>query len=281
MSLRTSDAHCHANPIRGALGPRALARKFSRSGGWFLCLVNLPSWSYGLEISRPEDYAKMYELTIKAAREVEEEGVRAAAILGPHPAELAKLVRRGKKPGEAATFLARAYDIAAEYVRRGLAVGLGEVGRPHWDVPRSVVEACNEVLDYVLVLSRDLDCIVHLHLERRGLATLEDVERRVKKGGAKRIILHHAEAELVAEARARGLYPSVPARLADLGSALAQGPCFIVESDYLDDPRRPGAVVAPWSISRTAKRLLSRGAREEDLRTVFVENIRELYRLHE
>lgn len=133
----------------------------------------------------------------------------------------------------------------------------------------------------MLALSRDLDCVVHLHLERGRLATLEDIERRIRESGARRVVLHHAEAELVAEARARGLYPSVPARLADLESALAQGPCFVVESDYLDDPRRPGAVVAPWSISRTAKRLVERGAREEDLRVVFVENIREIYRLHD
>ena len=206
---------------------------------------------------------------------MEAQGLRTAVVLGPHPAELVRLVEGGMEPGEAAELMERAYDLAAKYVEEGRAAGLGEVGRPHWPVPRKVVEACNEVLDHVLALSRDLGCLVHIHMEP-GREGIDDLRGRVKRVGAGRVVVHHIRGDLAGYAAPLGLHPSVPAKEGEVVRAL--GSRFVVESDFLDDPRRPGAVVAPWSIGRPFSRLISRGVVDEgEAERVLVDNIAELY----
>ncbi|RLF06568.1 MAG: deoxyribonuclease [Thermoprotei archaeon] len=273
--LRVGDNHCHLNPVRG-MGVKAFARKFKDSGGWFLGLVNLTSWSYGVEVSEASDYERVYRVMLRVARELREEGLKVAIILGPHPAELVRLIERGVRMSKAVGLIVDAYRIAARYVKLGEAHGLGEVGRPHWRVSTAVIEACNEVLNHVIEMALELDCVVHLHVERRGLETIADLATRVR--GLKRVVLHHAEGAYSREAFERGLIPSVPAKESELIAALKGGRHFVVESDFLDDPRRPGAVVAPWSIARLFRRLMRKGLlSEEDARVILIENIERLY----
>ncbi|RLE97501.1 MAG: deoxyribonuclease [Thermoprotei archaeon] len=275
MTLRVGDNHCHLNPVRG-MGVKAFAKRFRESGGWFVGLVNLTSWSYGVNIGGASDYERVYRLTLHTARELRREGIKVAVILGPHPAELARLIERGVKARRAVNLILNAYRIAARYVELGEAHGLGEVGRPHWRAPRVVVEACNEVLDRVIDMALELDCVVHLHVEREGLKTIADLSTRIK--GLKRVVLHHAEGAYSREAFERGLIPSVPAKEGELRAALRGGRHFVVESDFLDDPERPGAVVAPWSIARLFKRMIRRGLlSEEDAQAILIENIERIY----
>jgi len=274
LRIRVGDAHCHLNPIRG-LGVNAFSKKFIGSGGWFLALVNLPSWSYGINASRVKDYEKIFRLNISTARSLREKGLKVSVILGVHPAEVARLVDMGASLEKAIRLAKDAYRLAASLVEKGCAEGLGEVGRPHWPAAKSLIDACNDILDYVLRLAEELDCLVHIHAERRGLETIRDIAGRAPRGC--RVVMHHAEGRYAREAYRHGLYPSVPARLEELIGAL-EAPLLVVESDFLDDPKRPGAVIAPWSISRTFRRLVARGyidlERAED---ILVKNIEEIY----
>jgi len=274
-AVRVGDNHLHLNPVKG-MGVREFAKRFLASGGWFVGLVNLTSWSYGVRIASAEDCERVYRVTLEAARELRERGLQVAVMLGLHPAELARLVESGVSAEKAAALVAKAYEIAAGYVRRGEASGLGEVGRPHWPASQDVVEACNAVLDRVIELALELGCVVHLHVERGGKSTVDDLAARLK--GARRIVLHHAEGAYARYALERGLVPSVPAKEGELLEAIEGGCSFVVESDFLDDPKRPGAVVAPWSISKTFARLISRGALSStDAERILVGNIEELY----
>lgn len=276
MKIRVGDAHCHLNPVRG-MGTGAFADRFIQSGGWFLALVNLPSWSYGVKAVEAGDYMRIYNLTISTARELRERGLRVSVILGVHPAEVARLVELGASLADAARLAIEAYRMAAGLVERGLADGLGEAGRPHWRAERSLVEACNSILDYVMELAEKLGCVVHVHAERGGSETIRDVASRAPRG--LRVVLHHAEGERAQEAYACGLYPSVPARPGEVLGALSSG-FFTVESDFLDDPARPGAVIAPWSISRTFKRLILKGLLNPDrAEEILVRNVERLYGL--
>lgn len=276
VALRVGDNHCHLNPVRG-MGARAFAKRFREAGGWFVGLVNLLSWSYGVEVSSAEDYERVYRLTLRTAEELRQEGLKAAVILGPHPAELARLVDAGVSAERAAAVLLEAYRLAAEHVKRGEAAGLGEVGRPHWKAPPVVVEACNRVLDEVISMAEELGCVVHFHVERGGRGTVDDLASRARGRGG-RYVYHHAEGAYAGYAAERGLVPSVPAREDEVLAALRSTLSFVVESDFLDDPRRPGAVVAPWSIQRLFNRLISRGyLGESAAHRVLVDNIAELY----
>ena len=92
------------------------------------------------------------------------------------------------------------------------------------------------------------------------------------------MVAHHVSGALAERAVELGFVPSVPARSRDLAASSKVLGSSVVESDFLDDPRRPGAVVAPWSIARTIARLLREGALSEaDARRALVENPARLY----
>lgn len=274
--LRVGDNHCHLNPVRG-VGVKAFAKRFLESGGWFVGLVNLLSWSYGISAGGPSDFERIYRLTLRAAEELRREGLKVAVILGPHPAELARLVDAGVSVERAEKVIVEAYEAAADWVRRGEASGLGEVGRPHWQAPAAVVEACNRVVERVAELADELGCVVHLHVERGGRRTIDEVASRAA-GRRGIFVLHHVEGSHAAYAWERGLVPSVPAREAEVGAALAGSAEFVVESDFLDDPRRPGAVATPWSIARLFRRLADNGlVSRERAERILVRKLEELY----
>ncbi|MEM1509671.1 MAG: TatD family hydrolase [Thermofilaceae archaeon] len=274
MRLKVGDNHCHLNPLNG-MGVKAFAKRFKESGGWFIGLVNLLSWNYGVQVNSPEDYRRVYELTVDTAYVLRSKGLTVAVILGPHPAELARLIESGVKPVKAVKFLTEAYRLAAKYVETGKAQGLGEVGRPHWQVPQEIVEACNQVMGNVADIAKELNCVVHLHTERAGLLTVEDMANRFR--GLRKTVLHHAEGVYAAQAEKLGLTPSVPAKESEITAAVT---CrnVVIESDFLDDPKRPGAVVAPWSIGRLFSKLIAKGLISEDAANVMlVENLLKLY----
>ena len=274
--LRIGDSHGHVNPVKG-IGPRKLAKRFVESGGWLYGLVNLLSWSLGVEVRGADDYRRLYDATVRAAEEMRREGLVVPVILGPHPAETAKLIARGVPPRKAVEVSVEAYRIAAKYVEKGLAHGLGEVGRPHWPAPREQVEACDEVTRHVIRLAAELDVPVHLHTERSEEA-LAFVSKLARELGLRKVVAHHIGGELGRVALQLGMIPSVPAKANELASSAGILRHAVVESDFLDDPRRPGAVVAPWSIGRTIRRLLERGViDEEDALRALVLNPARLY----
>ena len=61
-----------------------------------------------------------------------------------------------------------------------------------------------------------------------------------------------------------GLFPSVLAGKGAFEKALAQGTRFMLETDYIDDLRRPGAVLGPATVPRRTFDLFSRGALTEE-----------------
>jgi len=51
----------------------------------------------------------------------------------------------------------------------------------------------------------------------------------------------------------------------------------LIESDFIDDPKRPGAVMYPWDIRKEVEKALSRGGFEEVLKKYLVDNVVSLY----
>ncbi|MCK5548107.1 MAG: metal-dependent hydrolase, partial [Thermoplasmata archaeon] len=60
------------------------------------------------------------------------------------------------------------------------------------------------------------------------------------------------------------IFPSIIASERNIREALRQGARFMLESDYLDDMRRPGAVIPPATIAKKTKKLLSEGTMSEE-----------------
>lgn len=272
--IEITDNHAHANPIKG-LGFTEIAKRFKDVGGVAIVFAPLTSWHYSTSITSPESYSRIYDIVVRGVQK-SSAYIKALAVLGVHPAEVVRLVETlGVK--RALEVVREAIKIAARYVAEGLAVGLGEVGRPHYDAPKLAIEVCNSILDLSLELAKDLDCPIHLHLERRQ-DTIKDVIERARKIGLKphRIVIHHASPEDIG--RDLELTFSIPHRGQNLRKAFAKKATFLVESDFLDDPSRPGVVSYPWAIAAEVLELLNSSLVSEDqVRRNFIDVFERVY----
>lgn len=241
------DDHFHINRRTG-VGP-AVVREFMRSGGTHIVLVSLPSWSHEIAPSAPEDFRPVFDELLRTAEAVREEGCVCYPVCGVHPAEIGKLCSR-MSLAEAESLMCGALDVAAEYVAEGKAIGL-KSGRPHYPVDQEVRDASNRVLFHALTLAADLGCALQIHAESDACADVADLAKRAGMNPA-RVVKHFATCETP-------LHPSVTVREPFLAEWFAEKREFTMESDYMDDLSRPGAVNGPRSVPRRMQRMLQEG----------------------
>ena len=247
-----TDDHIHIDPLNGR-GLEA-AKEFYRAGGTHLFLVAKPSWSFGVVPSSGEDYRPVFETTLDVADEVRALGLGVFVVLGVHPAEITYFAER-RSPAESARIMAEGLDLAARYVREGRAVAL-KSGRPHYDAGPEVADASNRVLAHALELAARTDCALQIHAESGPCEDVVEMARRAGMDPA-RVVKHFAEPSTP-------LVPSFVARHEAIPEVAASGRGFMLESDYMDELSRPGAVVGPKSVPRTSLRLLAAGALDEE-----------------
>lgn len=246
------DDHFHINS-RSGVGPSVI-KDFMRSGGTHIVLVTLPSWSCGVTPSKPDDFKAVFDSTLADKKAVEELGCKCYCVAGVHPAEIGRLSER-MTLSEAEALMCGALDVAAEYVSEGKCIGL-KSGRPHYPVDSEVWDLSNRVLEHALTLAGELDCVLQIHAESGPCSDVIDVAKKV---GAKRVVKHFATCETP-------LHPSVTAREPFLLDWFKEGRDFTLESDYMDDLSRPGAVNGPRSVPRKMMRFLQEGTiNSEDL----------------
>lgn len=261
------DNHLHLDPEHGR-GMEAV-QDFSRSGGTHLLVVNKPSWTLGIDVDEPEEFRAVFETTIEIVAEASEllDG-RAWPVLGVHPGLISRLTERGFTPDEAGELMQAGLDIAAEYVpSEALAL---KSGRPHYDVSADVWDASNQVLQHALALGAENDCAVQLHTEAsEDLTEIADwaTERDLP---AHRVVKHYAGGRLA------GPMPSVMSEKDRLAEAAERGDPFLMETDFIDDPERPGAVLGPKTVPRRVRWLLDEGF-DDAVRTAHVETPRRVY----
>lgn len=248
-----TDDHIHIDPLNGR-GLEA-AKEFNRAGGTHLFLVAKPSWSFGVFPASGEDYRPVFDATLAVADEVRALGLGVFVVLGVHPAEITYFADR-RPPAESARVMAEGLDLAAAYVREGRAVAL-KSGRPHYDAGPEVADASNRVLAHALALAARTGCALQIHAES---GTCEDVVGMARQAGMDpaRVVKHFADP-------GTPLVPSFVARHESIPEVAASGRPFMLESDYMDELSRPGAVVGPRSVPRTSLRLLASGALDEEV----------------
>ena len=241
------DDHFHLNRRTGK-GPEVI-KEFMRSGGTHIVLVTLPSWSCGVTASKPEDFREVFDSTLADAEAVRALGCTCYCMAGVHPAEVGRLLER-MSLDEAESLMKGGLDLAAEYVAAGKCIGI-KSGRPHYPVSPEVWEMSNRVLSHALTLAGELDCPLQIHAES---GPCDDVIDMAKKAGmdSTRVIKHFATCDTP-------LHPSVTAREPFLADWFRDGKVFTMESDFMDDNSRPGAVNGPRSVPRTMQRMLQKG----------------------
>ncbi|TFH38431.1 MAG: metal-dependent hydrolase [ANME-2 cluster archaeon] len=241
-----TDHHMHLDPrFQGV----EAAKAFQRAGGTHIFLVSKPSWTIGITIDQPGDYRLVFDETVKMSEDVKKAGITAFPVLGVHPAAITKMY--GRVGLDKTIDLMRAgLDMAAKYVEEGLAVGL-KSGRPHYEVEPVLWDASNELLLHAMELARDAGCPLQLHTETATLENINDIAGMAKKVGLspEKVIKHFAP-PMIQEFEKCGMWPGVLAGKGMIEEALSQGDRFMMETDYIDDPERPGAVLGPKTIPR-------------------------------
>lgn len=263
------DDHLHLDPDAGR-GLDAVD-DFRRLGGTHLLVVNKPSWHLGVEAEAGADFRAVFDRTIEVVADADDRlPGRAWPVLGVHPGLISRLVdERGFEATEARDLMQAGLDVAAGYVREGRALAL-KTGRPHYDVSEAVWDASNAVLRHGLALGADADCAVQLHTEASEDLT-EIAEWAEKRGlSPHRVVKHYAGPTL------SGPTPSVMCRKEWLREAAESGDPFLMETDFVDDPDRPGAVMGPKTVPRRVRTLLDEGY-DDAVRRAHVETPARVY----
>lgn len=269
-----TDNHMHIDPrVRGL----EAVKDFKNSGGTHIILVTKPSWSLGIMVKKPEDYIQVFDETIKIASKIREMEVGAFPVLGVHPAEISRLTEYMELK-KATEIMKKGLELASGYVEKGLAVGI-KSGRPHYPVSAEVWAASNEVMEYAFSLGKEQDCAVQLHTESVGEPELQDIAERARKTGIKmyKVVKHYAP-PLVKTCEKLGLFPGVISLKGAIEQAIEEGTRFMMETDYIDDSDRPGAVLGPKTVPRRTKKLMEMYG-EEPFWAIHKENPEKVYEI--
>jgi len=251
--LPITDNHMHIDIVRG----RGLVavRDFRTAGGTHVFLVTLPSRHLGISVKKSEDYDLVFRMTMDIADKMTAEGVKTFPVLGIHPVDILYLSEENGFE-KAVEIMCGGFDLAASYVQKGAAVAL-KSGRPHFPVSDEIMNASNAVMHHAFCLAKDLKCAVQLHVEDMTADSLKSISEIVQKSGisAEKVMNHHAT-PLVDEAKSYGIWPSIPAAKDNIEIALKQGNRFLMETDYVDDPDKPGFVLGPKTVPKKTKKLI-------------------------
>lgn len=259
MGYPVYDNHLHLSPDGRGI---AALEEFKAAGGTGLTLVTLPYRQ--VHIFKADDFSDSFAIAENLARQGREKtGLTINLAVGPYPVLLLGLAEKhGLEEAEA--IMKGGTDIAASMVREGRAAAIGEIGRPHFAAPEEIMEASDRILRYGMELARECGCPVIVHCESddntfRSLREIADAAR-LDPG----MVVKHFSAPAVDTAVNHGIMPSIPASRKTLAEALSVGDRFMVETDYIDDPDNPSAVMSVNTVPKRIRALVESGKASEE-----------------
>ena len=282
------DNHFHLNRKGRYLDA---AKDFKNQGGTHLVLVHCPDFS-----SPPthiDEHRSTYADTIAMADEVRNHhSLNVRVVLGPHPAAFAhqfiQWMEEDKEGGEerACENYRDSIDAALEFLHEGKAHAIGEVGRPHWPVSDEIWNLSNLLLEETMAMAAKENIALQLHVEGELDSTYRDLSRMAEKVNlSKHKLVRHYSPPQIDETMTRGLTSSVlvgKGALQPLMESYEQNKTgFMLETDYMDDPRRPGAVLGPKTVPKRTQQLLEAGMDEDTLWRCHVDVPNAIYGINE
>ena len=277
LEIPITDNHIHIDHING-LGPVKVAKQFYNVGGRVMIIPNKPSWI----LEKPFEFEKAMDLVISYCEEINQNtNVKAFPLVGVHPAEFSRLIENGKSIEDSYKRVKKALDYGKKLVEDKYAVGIGEIGRPHYEVSEKEMIYQNKILKYGLNLAKEIDCPVQLHTESateeqfKEFASFAD---EIKFNKTK--LIKHFSGPYIKREENFGLTPSVMSGKDNIKKAISKGNNFLMETDYLDDFRRPGAVLGPKTVPKRTLDFLNKEIfTEEDAFKIHKENIELIYNI--
>lgn len=255
------------------------AREFHNAGGTHFILCQYPMTEI---VIKEKSYQSCYQETIRMAEEIRNSvGIGVFVVVGPYPVDLLPLQEKfGRET--AIAIMKKGLDEAAELCNEKKCVALGEIGRPHFTVSQQINQDSNDILLYGMQKAKDAGVPVVLHTESTTPIQCKEFVEMGKKVGLKpeKIVKHFAP-PLITYEENFGLIPSVLAKNHNIREALQKGTRFFMETDYIDDLRRPGAVLAPKTVPKLTKKLIEENIMtEQQAHVIHVENPQKTYDIH-
>ena len=252
------DQHIHLDRSNRYL---SAIEEFVRVGGTGIMLVHKPGFSGSLPIDR-EGYREVYSETISMAEEIREKfAISVGVVLGPHPVAWERQISE-LGMNRASELHLESVDLALELIEQGKAHCLGEVGRPHYQVSEETWIQANENLSQIMTEAAISKVPVQLHVEDAGSETYYEISRMAMRASLPlaQTVRHYASPD-VSSNFTHGLACTVSVGRGSVEGlvstyANASAP-WGMETDFLDDPRRPGAVLGPKTIPKRTDELCS------------------------
>lgn len=241
-----------------------------------MIIPNKPTWTLGDSCS----FQEAMEQVIKYVDEINNNtDVKAFALVGAHPAELSRLIKEGMPLDKAEELMRNALHNAQRLVLEGQAIGIGEIGRPHYEVSAEEMEIHHKLMLYAMELARDANCAVQLHTESSGEEQFREFAQMANQSGINKYrVIKHFSGPFVLEEENHGLTPSLIATKTVITQGIKKGNNFLMETDYLDMKSRPGAVLGPKTVPRRTKGLIQNGILSlEDAYKIHLENVERVY----
>jgi len=230
---------------------------FKKAGGTHFVLCQLPMTDL---VIRDKSYKLCYQETLKMAEEIRSEiDVGVFVTVGPYPVDYLKLKERFGRE-ETIKIMKKGMGEAAALCEEKQCIAIGEIGRPHFPVDEQVKNDSNDILLYGMQKAKEVGVPVVLHTESTTPNQCKELVEMGKKIGlsAHKIVKHYSP-PLILKKENHGLMPSVLASQKNLISAVEKGTRFMMETDYIDDIRRPGAVLGPKTVPKRTKELMEKG----------------------
>ncbi|MCL1904849.1 MAG: TatD family hydrolase [Methanomassiliicoccaceae archaeon] len=253
------DNHIHLSP-RGR-NIEAL-KEFESAGGTGLTLVTLPYDE--VVISEADDFLRSYQITLSMAERARSSTeLKINVAVGPYPVLILPLAERfGLEKAE--KMMISGMNIAAELVASGKANAIGEIGRPHFDVSEEITVSSNRILLHGMELAAENGCPVIIHCESGSPELMKELSEMAGSASLDPgMVIKHFCPPLVRDDETHGVMPSIPASRRSVREALSKGDRFMLETDHIDDPERPGAVMSVNTVPKRVLAMLSNGEMSE------------------
>jgi TatD-related deoxyribonuclease len=250
--------------------------EFQQAGGTHCILCQYPMPAL---VIKERSYRPCYQETLHMAEEIRNVvGIGVFVAVGPYPVDLIPLQERFGRDS-AVNIMKKGMDEAATLCEEHQVLAIGEIGRPHFPVEPQILNDSNDILQYGMLKAKDVKVAVVLHTESATPIQCKEFVEMGKKVGLppEKIVKHFAPALITAEEN-YGLMPSVLASKRNIVEALGKGDRFLMETDYIDDPHRPGAVLGPKTVPKLTSNLLANHIMtEKQAYRIHVENPQETY----
>ena len=259
MVLPAYDNHLHLSPSGRNIDA---LKEFQAAGGTGLTLVTLPYQE--VQISEGSDFLRSFDITLSLAERAREmTDLKINVSVGPYPVLLIPLAERfGLEKAE--KIMIEGMEHAASLVADGKANSLGEIGRPHFPVDERIVESSNRILLRGMELAHEVDCPVIIHCESEDYTDPSLASLAKEAGLDPGKVIKHSSPPWVTPEETHGVMPSIPASRSLIREAISKSDRFMLETDFIDDPSKPNAIMAVTSVPKRIRGFSQSGELSEE-----------------